>query len=134
MIPNLSKPAAPTKPIRGLPTPAMVWFLVLQQGGITHFRQDFRFSDLPEKSRSQGNVCQGNGRRRFTDDSPDNHSPDFSPALSVSIRVHPWFNAFTIQNSKFTILNSAFSIHHSQFTILNSAACTSCPADAPLGL
>ena len=52
-------------------------------------RPDSRSSDLPEKTPSQGNVCQGNGRRRCTEDSPDNHSPDFSPALSMSIsRFH----------------------------------------------
>jgi len=36
---------------------------------------------LPDKSSRQGNVCQGNGRRRSKDDSPDNHSPAFSPAF-----------------------------------------------------
>jgi len=47
------------------------------------FRQDTRCSNLAEKSGSQGNVCQGNGKSRFADDSPDNHSPDCSPAFSI---------------------------------------------------
>ncbi len=43
----------------------------------------FQPSTLPGKRRSQGNVWQGNGRRRFPKDSPDSHSPDFSPAFLI---------------------------------------------------
>jgi len=36
-----------------------------------------------EKMQSQGNKCQGNGKKRFQDYSPDNHSPDICPAFSI---------------------------------------------------
>jgi hypothetical protein len=42
---------------------------------------------------SQGNVCQGNGKKRFEDYSPDNHSPDFSPAFSI---LHPPSSLFAL--------------------------------------
>jgi hypothetical protein len=35
----------------------------------------------------QGNVCQGNGRGPRLDYSPDNHSPDISPALPISMFI-----------------------------------------------
>jgi len=38
------------------------------------------------KIQSQGNLCQGNGKRRFPDYSPDNHSPDICPVFSI---LHP---------------------------------------------
>ena len=36
-------------------------------------------------SQSQGNGCQGNGKQPFQIDSPDNHSPDISPAFSIRL-------------------------------------------------
>ena len=38
---------------------------------------------LAGKIQSQGNVCQGNEKEPVQDHSPDNHSPDFSPAFSI---------------------------------------------------
>jgi hypothetical protein len=35
------------------------------------------------KIQSQGNDCQGNGKKRSQVYSPDNHSPDCSPAFSI---------------------------------------------------
>jgi hypothetical protein len=35
------------------------------------------------KIQSQGNICQGNGEKRFQDDSPDNERPDIFPAFSI---------------------------------------------------
>jgi hypothetical protein len=93
---------------------------------IAHFRQNSRSSNFPKKPGSQGSVCQGNGRRRLADDSPDHHSPDFSPAfflnakpqsrevakklfsVSASLRLcvfelkgpypcHPWLNSFWLR-------------------------------------
>jgi len=38
---------------------------------------------LAGKIQSQGNVCQGNEKEPVQDHSPDNHSPDLSPAFSI---------------------------------------------------
>jgi hypothetical protein len=46
-------------------------------------RKEHRDKNLWSFPLCQGNVCQGNGRGPRLDYSPDNHSPDFSPALPI---------------------------------------------------
>jgi hypothetical protein len=43
----------------------------------------FQVRHFMGKIQCQGNVCQGNGKKRFLDYSPDNHSPGISPAFAI---------------------------------------------------
>jgi hypothetical protein len=66
----------------------------------------------------QGNVCQGNGRGPRLDYSPDNHSPDFSPALPILRWSSPcsfWLRLagaghFALFRGHFIVSNSAASL------------------------
>jgi len=73
-------------------------------------RKEHRDKNLWSFFLCQGNVCQGNGSGPGLDYSPDNHSPDFSPALPILrwsspcsfwLRLaalgHPWFNSLWLR-------------------------------------
>jgi len=54
----------------------------------------FSLRGFPGKMQSQGNVCQGNGKKPSPDYSPDNHSPDFSGHSKLPLQSSLWLRLY----------------------------------------
>jgi hypothetical protein len=94
-----------------------------RQAGIRHHRacpEILPIRYFTGKSQSQGNGCQGNGKKRFQNHSPDSHSLDMSPAFSIRHPPSsPWLRLAARRILRLWVANhrKCFSMRNLHFTL-----------------